>query len=78
VASPVELVLSVARNLVAKPDEARAVWREAERTVEITVAPEDRGKIIGRRGKTIDSLRVLINTAFGEENKRLDIRLVED
>jgi predicted RNA-binding protein YlqC (UPF0109 family) len=78
-ASALDWVLSVAKNLVQKPDDVQARWAEAERTVELRVAPEDRGKIIGRRGKTIDSLRIVANAAFGGgDDARIDIKLLEE
>ncbi|HNG44806.1 MAG TPA: KH domain-containing protein [Elusimicrobiota bacterium] len=78
-ASALDWVLSVAKNLVQKPDDVQARWAEAERTVELRVAPEDRGKIIGRRGKSIDSLRIVANAAFGGgDDARIDIKLLEE
>ena len=76
--SALDWVLSVAKNLVQRPDDVHARWAEAERTVELSVAPEDRGKIIGRHGKTIDSLRIIANAAFGADDARIDIKLLEE
>ena len=77
-ASPVEVVLSMAKALAAKPDQVQAQWLEAERAVELRVAPEDRGKIIGRRGKTIDSLRILVNTVQEAGAPKVDVKLLEE
>jgi predicted RNA-binding protein YlqC (UPF0109 family) len=55
----VEWVVSVVKRLVDHPEKVEARWLETEKTVEINVLPDDRGKVIGRRGKTIDSLRIL-------------------
>jgi predicted RNA-binding protein YlqC (UPF0109 family) len=44
--------------------------------IEITVDPQDRGKVIGREGQTIKALRVLIGTVFVSE-KKLSIDLVQ-
>jgi predicted RNA-binding protein YlqC (UPF0109 family) len=63
--SPVELVTSIVKNLVDKPENVDSRWLETEKTVEINVVPDDRGKVIGRRGKTIDSLRILVSAVFG-------------
>jgi predicted RNA-binding protein YlqC (UPF0109 family) len=51
---------------------------EAERTVELNVLPGDRGKVIGRRGKTIDSLRILASAAFAGAGERIDVKLREE
>lgn len=77
-ASAVDWVLSVVKALVGNPGEAQARWIDEERTVELRVAPDDRGKVIGRRGRTIDSLRVLTNAAFAPDGARIDIKLSEE
>lgn len=51
---------------------------EAEKTVEIHVLPQDRGKVIGKRGKTIDSLRILVTAAFAGAGERIDVKLREE
>ncbi len=59
--------MAVAKRLVDKPEEVSARWVDSpdgKGYVEVTVNPSERGKIIGRRGKTIDSLRVLAGEAF--------------
>ncbi len=77
-ASPVELVMSIVEQLVDKPERVEARWIDTERTVELNVDPADRGKVIGRRGKTIDSLRILTSVVFANEGERIDIRLREE
>lgn len=77
-ASPVDLVASIVKQLVDKPDRVEARWLENERTVEINVDREDRGKVIGRRGKTVDSLRILTTAVFANTGERIDIRLREE
>jgi predicted RNA-binding protein YlqC (UPF0109 family) len=67
--SPLEFVESVAKRLVDRPEEVRGRWvdgPEGKGFVELTVNPSDRGKIIGRRGRTIESLRSLATAAFGK------------
>lgn len=77
-ASPIDFVVAVVKHLVDRPESVAARWIETERTVELDVAPEDRGKVIGRRGKTIDSMRILASTVFAAEGERIDIRLREE
>ena len=76
--SPVELVTSIVKSLVDKPEKVEGCWLETEKTVEINVVPEDRGKVIGRRGKTIDSLRILVSAVFGPSGERIDVKLREE
>jgi predicted RNA-binding protein YlqC (UPF0109 family) len=76
--SPVELVTSIVKNLVDKPESVESRWLESEKTVEINVVPDDRGKVIGRRGKTIDSLRILVSAVFGDSGERIDVKLREE
>ncbi len=77
-ASPVEWVESVVKRLVDHPEKVEARWLETEKTVEINVLPDDRGKVIGRRGKTIDSLRILATAVFAGPNERIDVKLREE
>jgi predicted RNA-binding protein YlqC (UPF0109 family) len=66
--SPVDFVLAVAKQLVDLPAEVQARWVDDpdHGFVEVTVNPSERGKIIGRRGRTIESLRALASAAFGD------------
>ncbi len=67
--SALAFVETVAKQLVDRPEEVKARWVENQDgagLVELTVNPDDRGKIIGRRGRTIDSLRALASAAFGQ------------
>lgn len=77
--SPVEFVLSVAQSLADNPEQVSARWVETERGghVELKVAENDRGLIIGRRGRHIDALRLLVKAAFGEEGKEAGVELAE-
>lgn len=76
--SPVELVTSIVKSLVDKAENVDSRWLETEKTVEINVMPDDRGKVIGRRGKTIDSLRILVSAVFGNSGERIDVKLREE
>ncbi|MBK8870248.1 MAG: KH domain-containing protein [Elusimicrobia bacterium] len=73
-----EWVESVVKRLVDHPEKVEARWLETEKTVEINVLPDDRGKVIGRRGKTIDSLRILATAVFAGPNERIDVKLREE
>jgi predicted RNA-binding protein YlqC (UPF0109 family) len=77
--SPLRAVVDViARALVDKPDAVRV--NESERRgmtiVELTTAPGDMGKIIGRQGRTAAALRTLVALTAEKHGRRaqLDIR----
>ena len=57
-----DLVLQLARGLVREPDRVRVHEHvESGRTVlELSVAPPDRGRVIGREGRTAGALRTLV------------------
>ena len=78
-ASPLRAVVEViAKALVDKPDSVRV--NESERrgmtVLELTTAPGDIGKIIGRQGRTAAALRTLVALTAEKHGKRaqLDIR----
>ena len=60
-----ELVVFVVQQLVSHPEEVFVSVSENEdgNLVEIKVSPDDRGRVIGKEGHTIKSLRALIDTA---------------
>jgi len=80
VGTPAEDLVAVVRLLV---DDPRAVSAEAVEyddgvELELEVAEDDRGKVIGRRGRTIDALRRLGEARGVREGRDHDVELVED
>ena len=78
--SAAEDLVAVVRLLV---DDPRAVAAEAvdvdgEVDLELRVAEADRGKVIGRRGRTIEALRTLAAARGGREGRAHGVELVED
>ena len=76
------LVEQIARSLVDQPDDVRVEVHEFDdesRTlVELTVAPDDLGKVIGRHGKTARSFRTLLAAAGDKIDRQIDFEVVED
>ena len=77
--SPLSAVVEVvARALVDRPDAVRVteVDRRGMTVLELTTAPGDMGKIIGRQGRTAAALRTLVTLTAEKHGKRaqLDIR----
>lgn len=63
-----KVVEAIARHLVDKPDEVHVKKVRGDRhpRIELTVAPEDVGKVIGKDGRTAQSIRILLNAAAGK------------
>ncbi len=72
-----ELVEFIARSLVADPTEVKVVERLDRGAIrlELTVAEEDMGKVIGRNGRVANAMRALLRAAAARKGTRatLDI-----
>jgi uncharacterized protein len=75
----VELVTWLARQLVDDPDAVRVeqVEREDATVLELYVAPEDRGKVIGRQGRLARALRTIVRASAARSRKRTILEIVE-
>ena len=73
-----ELLEYLARSLVAKPDEVRVVRTERDGAVvlELHVAAEDVGKVIGRQGRVARALRTLVRASGGRRHERALLEIV--
>jgi len=67
-----ELVEYLAKNLVDNPDAVQVREHRGEYVVriELTVDPEEKGKVIGREGKIARAMRALVNAAAAREGRR--------
>jgi hypothetical protein len=74
-----ELILVMARALVDKPDEVEIKEIEGEVTtiLELKVAKEDLGKVIGKQGKTAHAMRSILNATATKLKKRAVLEIVE-
>lgn len=74
----VDLVRDILKAIVDNPDAVEVKEVEGERAsiIEIKVSPEDVGKVIGREGRIINSLRQIVRAAAGKDNKRITIELL--
>ncbi|HBU69062.1 MAG TPA: RNA-binding protein [Elusimicrobia bacterium] len=74
-----ELVLYIAKALVDNPDkvEVNEVSGEKSGVVEVRVSDSDRGKVIGKEGRIIKAIRVLVNAASAKSGKRATVEIVE-
>ncbi|HET7768170.1 MAG TPA: KH domain-containing protein [Chloroflexota bacterium] len=71
------LVEYIARSLVDDPDAVEVVQREAGRTtiVELSVAPDDTGKVIGREGRVAKALRNILRVAGNRQRRRVILEI---
>ena len=79
-ASYKELVEFVAKYLVTQPDTVSVESSDGENGIKIMirVAHEDVGRIIGKRGATINAIRLLAKAAAVKAGERVDVDIVED
>ena len=77
--SSVEFVLSLVQSLVDQPEKVKARWVEAPGNgyVELDVPESERGRIIGKRGKTIQSIRQLATAVFGASGQEVGVEIRE-
>jgi len=75
-----ELVKYIAQALVDKPDEVvvRQAQSDDENTVviELSVAQEDMGKVIGKQGRIAKAIRTVVKAASVRENKKYMVEIV--
>ena len=72
------LVEFLAKSLVEKPDEVVVESKESEKIVlvELKVASEDLGRVIGKDGHTINAIRVVLQTAAASYDKKVRLDLL--
>jgi uncharacterized protein len=71
------LLLVLARSLVEEPDKVEVSGTETDSRVdlELRVAQEDMGKIIGRQGRTIRAIRTVVKAASVKLGKRVNVEV---
>ncbi len=74
-----EFVEFVAKSLVDHPEKVEVREIEGEKTtvIELKVAPEDLGKVIGRQGRTARAIRTLLAALARKQNKRAVLEILE-
>jgi hypothetical protein len=73
-----ELVEYIVRSLVDNPDrvEIKETQGESSILIEIKVADEDTGKVIGREGRIINSIRTLVKSAVTKDTRRVQVEVL--
>lgn len=74
-----ELVEYIAKALVDYPDQVDVQQVEGERSIilELRVAQEDMGKVIGKQGRIAKAIRTVVNAAAIKEDKRVMVEIIE-
>ncbi|MCH2317078.1 MAG: KH domain-containing protein [SAR202 cluster bacterium] len=73
-----ELVEYIARSIASEPDEVKVTEEEDDGRIilRLEVAPDDKGKIIGRQGRVAQSIRVLLRVAAVKRGTRATLEIV--
>ncbi|MBN2383926.1 KH domain-containing protein [bacterium] len=74
-----DLVEFIVKALVDNPDQVTVSEIEGEKTtvIELRVAQEDLGKVIGRQGRTARAIRTLLTAAATKDKKRIVLEILE-
>ena len=74
-----ELIEYIAKSLVDNPDEVqvRELGGGSKIRVELSVAKDDMGRVIGKGGKVANSIRTLLRVAAEKEGKQATLDVVE-
>jgi predicted RNA-binding protein YlqC (UPF0109 family) len=74
-----ELAELIVKALVDNPDKVRVSQLDGEQSsiIELTVAPEDLGKVIGKKGRNAQAIRIIIGAAGMKLKKRVNLEILE-
>ncbi len=74
-----ELIEYIAKALVDSPDQVKVSEIEGERTsvIELSVAKDDLGKVIGKQGRTARAMRTILSAASTKAKKRAVLEIIE-
>ena len=74
-----ELIEQIARAIVENPEDVQVRGIEGEHAVviELRVAKDDIGKVIGKQGKTITAMRTILNATRAQKQKRQVLEVIE-
>ncbi len=74
-----DLIELIAKSLVDNPDQVKVSQLDGEQTaiIELKVAQEDIGKIIGKQGRIAHSIRVILGAAGMKVKKRYNLEIID-
>jgi predicted RNA-binding protein YlqC (UPF0109 family) len=75
-----ELVLLLAKQLVNDPEavEVKETLGDTASVLELRVAREDLGRVIGKQGRTAKSIRTILNAVASRTNRKVVLEILED
>ena len=75
-----ELVAFMAKQLVSQPDavEVKETQGETASVLELKVAKEDLGRVIGKQGRTAKAIRTILNAAASRTNRKVVLEILEE
>ncbi|MGI6586716.1 MAG: KH domain-containing protein [Gracilibacteraceae bacterium] len=73
-----ELVEVIAKALVDRPEMVKVRETESERSIvlELTVAPEDMGKVIGKNGRIARAIRTVVKSSSAKLDKKVIVEIL--
>ena len=73
-----QILVDIAKALVSKPEEVVVVERQdgAVLHLELSVAPEDMGKVIGKQGRIAKAIRSVMKACATKENKKVMVDII--
>jgi predicted RNA-binding protein YlqC (UPF0109 family) len=74
-----ELIEYIGSSLVDDPTQVQVTQnrRGSQISIELRVAKEDMGRVIGRGGRVASAMRSLLRVAAGQQNKRASLEIIE-
>jgi Predicted RNA-binding protein (contains KH domain) len=74
-----ELLTYIVRNLVENPDEVRIDENitDSETVFEVRVAEGDMGKVIGRQGRIVKEIRILMRAVAQRQGRKISVDIVD-
>ena len=75
-----KLVEAIAKSLVDSPEEVVVTETEGRQgtVIELRVAPDDMGKVIGKQGRIAKALRTVVKAAAIKENKKVTVEIIKE
>ena len=75
-----ELVLFLAKHLVNDPEsvDVKETQGDTASVLELKVAKDDIGRVIGKQGRTAKSIRTILNAAASRTNRKVILEIIEE